>query len=156
MKQNNKKQSQSTTIELPTPEELFKKIKIQKLTTTQFPNEDLHIDCKDLVRKAMKFNSIQRLRCHMSTFENLVTFERIFFMYEMDLLLEILRAATPVEMEQTLEENIKMLKEVVEPMRGKWHEIVEKVDVEVAREVETKFRVASQSPEQKQSGILIP
>jgi len=81
-----------------------------------FPPDQIHPLFMEYVGRAMMVTSIVRVGCHRGTWENLITFEREFFYPEIKLGLDLMRTATPKEMEQTLGTNLSMIKEVVEPM----------------------------------------
>lgn len=101
------------------------------ITTTIFPSTEIHPDFFRLVKQAMLTNCIVRVKCHKETWKRLAGLtERDMFMPEVYLGLEILRHATPQEMNQTLKENVDMIENVCEPMYASYAKLYESVRVQ--------------------------
>lgn len=110
------------------------------LPQTEFPDENLSVEYVDLLKKALRFNSIMRLKCSLEAYQNMCVKTRPFTMEEIALCNEVLMAANPNELEQTLEENYNMLKTVVDDCITKYKVIFDSISVKLRREVEAKIK----------------
>lgn len=110
------------------------------LPKTEFPDENLSEEYVALLQKALQYNSIMRLKCSLEAYENMCIKKRPFTMEEIALCNEVLMAATPKELDQSLEENYNMLKTVVDDCITKYKVIFDSISVKLRREVEAKIK----------------
>lgn len=129
-----------------TPQQAFEKERAEKLSITIFPKDKIVEGFIENVHKAIKWNSILRLNCHDLTWRQICLLEREFRMPEIELCIQILRAATPVEMEQTLEENCKMLSEIVKPMIAIYSDMDDEISNPIKRKIETEVKISLSVP----------
>ena len=120
-------------------QELFLQNRAEELSKITF-EYDFSDEIKGFVRKAMMNTSILKIGVHESTYENLITFDRKFFMPEIDIMLCIIRGATPAEMGQTLEENLEMIKSI-NPIIEKWRDSEEKVSGKIMSRINANLKI---------------
>lgn len=143
-----------------TANEMFERLRLQTLASTFFLfekdlPEGITVDkIKDLLHKALKYNSIARLKCSIATYHALINFDRDFVLIELDLIISILQHATPIEMEQTLEENLLMQKDIVEPLHTQLSVLTNQLCEPIKRKVETHFRISQGVPDSKK--LIVP
>lgn len=118
----------------------LKQRRAQALATREFPKKDWD-NVKPILHKAMSYCSVHTIGCHKFTYENFVTFKRPFFMLEVQLMMTILKGATPIELGQTLEENLAMLTNIVDPIEDEWMKIDDEITIPIEREIETKLKI---------------
>lgn len=122
-------------------------------TTTVFPKDKLHPEFKKYLHRALLYNSIWRAKCHSDIWHNFITFEREFFMPEIDLALQIIRAMTPFEQcgglppahgmsdERMLIENWDMLRDVHDSMYKEYINIDDEINKPLKADIEAKFKI---------------
>lgn len=113
----------------------------EMLGGTYFKSEFAVPEFFSLLKKALLFNSISRLKCSAATYENFIFNNRDFLMSEMYLAIECLSVATPIEMEQSLEENFQMLRDVIEPMKKAWAFVYDETSEKLKKQISDKYSV---------------
>lgn len=131
---------------LKTPTEARNEALALKLSTTDFPMEQLPEVFKELFHKALPFNSKMNIGSHPLTWRNFIKFERPFKMTEMALALDVLERATPVEMGQSLDENEKMLWDIVYPIRLIYQGIEDELVKPIEAEINAKVKISMAAP----------
>lgn len=134
---------------IPTPEEVLQRETAKVVAITQFPQEEISEGFKETLHKAMMYTSQYRLGCHDLTYEAFIKFNRPFFMVEMQLALNIIKGATPIELNQTLEENLEILQKVHKPMFAKWKEIEDGIKEPIIAKINKQIEVQSKAPKGK-------
>lgn len=79
-------------------QELFHEQRVQKLSVTFFPNEEIHPKFKKTLLKLIKFNSAKQMSINKETWKNMCTFHREFFMPEIEVCFQIFERTTPYEL----------------------------------------------------------
>lgn len=131
---------------LKTPQQAYEEQRALALSTQDFPADKIHESFKELLHKALPFNSKLNVGAHPLTWRNFIKFERPFKLTEFKLALDVLERATPKEMGQTLEENEDMLLKIVYPMVASWDAIDEEISEKIKREIDTKVKLDLSAP----------
>lgn len=116
----------------------------EALCTKEYPENLSHI--KGILHDCLRHCSLHKIGCNPFTYENFVTFARPFFMNEVLFITKIICAASPKELNQTIEENLNMLKTVVFPIEDKWLSIKKEISEPISREIETRLAITRQVP----------
>lgn len=75
----------------------FNQKRVQKLCMIWFPQDKLHPNFKNTLQKLLRYNSAKQMMVLDITWLNMCTFNRDFFIPEMEVCMEILLRATPNE-----------------------------------------------------------
>lgn len=132
---------------LENPQQMFQRLRLERLEKEIFPREFIHPSFKELLNKALSWNSPLRVgRIPLSKWRNMVTFERDFNMMDFELAMDVLYASTPVEMGLSTEAHLIMLESVLQPMKVAWFTIDSRVKESAKRETEVKFKIGGNVP----------
>lgn len=152
----------------------FAQQRITKLSSAIFPKEEYHPLFMETLHKLLKFNSFKQMGISQHTWKNMCTFEREFFMPEIDVCLEILLRCTPREIidfnaqltpeeqqntmilgklktdKEILDEfnNVAFPKilEIVKPMRKVFNKIDDSISTPIANKLESNAKISLQLP----------
>lgn len=128
--------------------QMLNEMRMPIYATTIFPKDKIHPEFKKFLQRALIYNSIWRVKCHRDIWHNFITFERDFYMPEIDLALQILRAMTPCEQsedmglseEEMLLNNWNMLTSVHDTMYEEYLKIDDEINKPLKKEIEYKFK----------------
>jgi hypothetical protein len=81
--------------------------------------EQIPDSIKEVFRSAMKYNSLHRLKVPLKSYEAMISFSRSFYLIEADIFLQVLLAATPIELNIDLEKYLNLMI-VVSDMRERY------------------------------------
>lgn len=133
--------------EIKKSQEDFHKMRIEKIAKVNFDisNIENYEKFKELVMKALRFNSLARVKCHYSTWKKLSSFpNESFKLMEIELACDILENSTPSEMEMSLVEYNEMIENFVISIKTEIAGIIMSIDDKIKREIDAKL-IASKS-----------
>lgn len=133
---------------------MFDQMRAEQLAAVEYPHE-LGDNFLKHLRKALMYNSFDRLQCPYETYRVMVFMHRKPRLVEVQLMCRVLEAATPIELEQQhVKENIEFLDNVVCPIRMICNDIDMELSEKIKSEVEVKCRITQGVPENKKRGII--
>ena len=128
---------------IPLSPEQFKKAKrAERMIKTSFPFSNFQPEIADILKIAMVHNSMFKVGCSFETWKKLCLFgeQHNYSVADAELVINVILAATPIEMKQSLADNIKMI-EFIQPTRDLFNGAHENVMKEVNRELEVLSRI---------------
>lgn len=135
------------------PQQEFEELRAGQLSAIDWPHE-ISIEVKNLLEKAMLYTSIMGTRCPQQTYRNLIKWERPFKLGEITIIIDILIGATPIELNQSLVENLEMLENIIYPLREKWRDIDDVLSKKIMDKLNVQLQITRGVPESKK--LFIP
>lgn len=135
-------------------QEFYNQRRAQTLSSSFMPDEFISQEFRDLLKKAAMYCSMYKIGCPFLTWRKIFTQDMPFFMAELALCFDILRGASPKELEQSWEENLKMHEEILQPLMDKYLKLEEEFLEPIKREIQTKLKISNGVPDSKK--IIVP
>lgn len=148
--------------------------RIQTLSMIYFPSEAYHSEFKEYFQRLLVFNSKKQMGVLDGTWDNMCTFNREFFLPEMEVCFEVLLRCRPSEMIQsggfkatkltTSESILKYFNEtyypkilsIVNEMRLVWDNIDKQISVPIADRINASKKISLQIPIGQDIKFVIP